>query len=66
MLTGPDYDYTARLVNETGLDIIASGGVGSEEDIDKIAEKGVEGVITGKAIYEGKIDLKKVLAKYRA
>ena len=66
MMTGPDYDYTARLVNETGLDIIASGGVGSEEDIDKIAEKGVEGVITGKAIYEGKIDLKKVLAKYRA
>ena len=66
MLTGPDYDYTARLVRETGLDIIASGGVGSEEDIDKIAEKGVEGVITGKAIYEGKIDLEKVLAKYRA
>ena len=64
MLTGPDYDYTARLVNETGLDIIASGGIGSEEDIDMIAAKGVEGVITGKAIYEGKIDLKRVLDKY--
>ena len=65
MLTGPDMDYTVRLVEETGLDIIASGGVGSEEDIDRIAEKGVEGVITGKAIYEGKIDLARVLAKYR-
>ena len=64
MLTGPDFDYTTRLVNETGLDIIASGGVGSEEDIDRIAEKGVEGVITGKAIYEGRIDLRRVLAKY--
>ena len=66
MLTGPDFDYTTRLVNETGLDIIASGGVGSEEDIDRIAEKGVEGVITGKAIYEGKIDLARVLSKYNS
>ena len=65
MLSGPDYDYTTRLVNETGLDIIASGGVGSEEDIDRIAEKGVEGVITGKAIYEGRINLERVLSKYR-
>ena len=64
MLTGPDYDYTSRLVKETGLDIIASGGVGSEEDIDRIAGSGVEGVITGKAIYEGKIDLCRVLMKY--
>lgn len=66
MLSGPDYDYTSRLVRETGLDIIASGGIGSEEDIDRIAEKGVEGVITGKAIYEGKIRLEKVLSKYSA
>ncbi|MBR4344843.1 MAG: 1-(5-phosphoribosyl)-5-[Lachnospiraceae bacterium] len=64
MLTGPDFDYTSRLVSETGLDIIASGGVGSEDDIDRIAEKGVEGVITGKAIYEGKINLERVLKKY--
>ena len=64
MLTGPDYDYTSRLVKETGLDIIASGGVGSEDDIDRIAGSGVEGVITGKAIYEGKIDLERVLKKY--
>lgn len=64
MLSGPDYDYTTRLVKETGLDIIASGGISSEEDIDRISEKGVEGVITGKAIYEGKIDLRRVIAKY--
>lgn len=64
MLTGPDYNYTSRLVKETGLDIIASGGVSSEEDIDRISEYGVEGVITGKAIYEGKINLARVLEKY--
>ena len=65
MLSGPDYEYTHRLVKETGLDIIGSGGISSEEDIDRIAEIGVEGVITGKAIYEGKIDLKRVLSKYK-
>lgn len=64
MLTGPNFEYTKRLVDETGLDIIASGGVGSEVDIDMIAEAGVEGVITGKAIYEGKINLANVLSRY--
>ena len=65
MLTGPNFEYTKRLVDETGLDIIASGGVGSDVDIDMIAEAGVEGVITGKAIYEGKINLPYILSKYR-
>lgn len=64
MLTGPNFEYTQKLVEKTGLDIIASGGVGSAEDIDAIEKAGVEGVITGKAIYEGRINLKEVLAKY--
>ena len=66
MLTGPNFDYTARLVKETGLDIIASGGVGSAGDIAAIEKAGVEGVITGKAIYEGKINLKEILAVYNS
>lgn len=65
MLTGPNFEYTKRLVDETGLDIIASGGVGSDDDIDMIAKAGVEGVITGKAIYEGRINLERVLSRYR-
>ncbi len=64
MLTGPNFEYTSRLVKETGLDIIASGGVGSAEDIAAIEKAGVEGVITGKAIYEGKINLKEILTVY--
>lgn len=59
MLTGPDIEYTERLVNETGLDIIASGGVSSSFDLERLCEIGVEGAIIGKAYYEGKIDLKK-------
>jgi len=66
MLSGADIDYTSRLVRETGLDIIASGGIGSEEDIDRVALTGVEGVITGKAIYEGRINLSRVLDKYKS
>ena len=41
--------------------IIASGGVSSIEDIEKLAEAGIPAVIFGKAIYEGKIDLKDLL-----
>lgn len=39
------------------MNIVASGGVSSLEDVEKLREIGVEGVIIGKAIYEGKIDL---------
>lgn len=41
--------------------IIASGGVGSVEDIEKLAEAGIPAVIFGKAIYEGKIRLEDLL-----
>jgi phosphoribosylformimino-5-aminoimidazole carboxamide ribotide isomerase len=43
------------------LHIIASGGVSDEQDIQKLHAVGCEGVIIGKAIYEGRINLKNVL-----
>ena len=43
------------------LYIIASGGVSSIEDIEKLSEAGIPAVIFGKAIYEGKIQLKDLL-----
>ena len=61
MLTGPAFDSTKELVDKTGLDVIASGGIGSDEDIMYIKGSGCAGVIVGKAIYEGKVDLKKCL-----
>ena len=48
-------------VEATGLDVIASGGIGSDEDVDLIKTSGCAGVIIGKAIYEGKVDLARCL-----
>ena len=61
MLTGPAVESTKLMVEKTGLDVIASGGIGSDEDIMNIRTSGCAGVIVGKAIYEGKVDLKACL-----
>ena len=63
MLTGPAVEATKRLVDETGLSVIASGGIGSEADLDAIRASGCSGVIVGKAIYEGKVRLDVCLRK---
>jgi len=57
MLSGPATESTRELVDSTGLSVIASGGIGSEEDIKSIQTSGCSGVIVGKAIYEGKVRL---------
>ena len=64
MLSGPNYKELERILEITNIPVIASGGIASIEDIKKLKElepKGVMGAITGKAIYEGKLDLKKAL-----
>ena len=61
MLTGPATESTRNMVDKTGLDVIASGGIGSNEDVMEIRTSGCAGVIVGKAIYEGKVDLKACL-----
>ena len=61
MLTGPAVEATREMVEATGLDVIASGGIGSNEDVTLIKTSGCAGVIIGKAIYEGKVDLAKCL-----
>ncbi|MDG1778649.1 MAG: 1-(5-phosphoribosyl)-5-[(5-phosphoribosylamino)methylideneamino]imidazole-4-carboxamide isomerase [Flavobacteriaceae bacterium] len=61
MLQGPSYDlYREILNNTTTVNLIASGGVSSAEDLPKLAQLGCSGVIIGKAIYEGKITLKQL------
>lgn len=62
MLTGPNLEMTKRLVEETGMDIIASGGMSVPEDVQNVAVTGAEGVIIGKALYAGTIDLKQAIA----
>lgn len=61
MLSGPAFElYTEIMETLPKVEIIASGGIASMEDIYKLAEMGVPGVITGKAIYEGKVRLKEI------
>ena len=59
MLEGPAIELYKEVMAEVpGLYLIASGGVSSISDIKQLAEAGIPAVIFGKAIYEGKIDLK--------
>lgn len=61
MLTGPNVLATKDLTEKTGLDIIASGGVSSMEDLHHLAEAGVQGAIIGKALYEERVDLRQAV-----
>lgn len=62
MLQGPSIELYKEIKEKIPfICIIASGGVSSIEDIEKLAEAGIPGVIFGKALYEGKIQLKELL-----
>ena len=63
MLRGPNLAALREMAEHTGLKIVASGGISSMDDLEKLKTLepyGVDQVISGKAIYERKIDLKKV------
>jgi phosphoribosylformimino-5-aminoimidazole carboxamide ribotide isomerase len=61
MLSGPAFElYREIMENFPGVEVIASGGISTMDDICRLARMGVPGVITGKAIYEGKISLKEI------
>jgi phosphoribosylformimino-5-aminoimidazole carboxamide ribotide isomerase len=58
MLTGPSIDLYKEIMERfPNLELIASGGIASMRDIYELNEMGISGVITGKAIYEGRIKL---------
>ena len=56
-LSGPNTEAMREMAQSVGIDVIASGGVGSIEHIRALVPCGVEGVITGRALYTGNIDL---------
>jgi len=62
MLSGPNLESTKELIEKSGLNIIASGGIRSIQDIKNIKEIGATGAIIGKALYTGKINLREALA----
>ncbi|MDP3387270.1 MAG: 1-(5-phosphoribosyl)-5-[(5-phosphoribosylamino)methylideneamino]imidazole-4-carboxamide isomerase [Eubacteriales bacterium] len=61
MLKGPNTAMYKRLQNMTNLDIIASGGVTTIQDIEDLKAIGLYGAIIGKALYDGKLDFKEAL-----
>jgi phosphoribosylformimino-5-aminoimidazole carboxamide ribotide isomerase len=59
MLTGPNVEATRRLADAVAVPIIASGGITDVDDIRAlvaVADRGIIGAITGRAIYEGTLD----------
>lgn len=64
MLSGPNLEAVREMAEETGKSVIASGGVSSIEDLQKLkafSMKGVCGAIVGKAIYEGRFSVREAL-----
>ena len=58
MLQGPALNLYKQLISETGLSLIASGGVATMDDLSQLEQLGCESAIVGKAIYENQIALK--------
>jgi phosphoribosylformimino-5-aminoimidazole carboxamide ribotide isomerase len=59
-LEGPDIERTNRIAEISGMSVILSGGIGNTEHVRRVVEQrhpGVEGLIIGKAIYRGLVDL---------
>lgn len=64
-LAGVNVEATAKLARESGVNVVASGGVKSIDDIKALKpyeKDGIEGVIVGKSIYMGTLDLAEAIA----
>ncbi|MGX2983393.1 1-(5-phosphoribosyl)-5-[(5-phosphoribosylamino)methylideneamino]imidazole-4-carboxamide isomerase [Helicobacter sp. 23-1045] len=64
-LQGVNINFSAEIADICGIPTIASGGFESNSEIEILSQKGISGVIVGKAFYEGKIDLEQTFKKYR-
>jgi phosphoribosylformimino-5-aminoimidazole carboxamide ribotide isomerase len=66
MMTGPNFDMLGVLNNNLNMDIIASGGISSVADMKRLQAMNLYGAITGKALYEGTIELEKLLEELKS
>jgi phosphoribosylformimino-5-aminoimidazole carboxamide ribotide isomerase len=62
MLSGPNFPATEELIRLTGLEIIISGGVASIDDIERAVNIHASGIVIGKALYAGAIQLEEAIA----
>ena len=68
MLSGPNIAGLRRIAEAVDIGVIASGGVSCVEDIvalRPLEALGIMGVITGRALYEGRLDLREAIAAAR-
>jgi phosphoribosylformimino-5-aminoimidazole carboxamide ribotide isomerase len=63
MMAGPNFGELRRLNDKYDISIIASGGISKAADLDQVRDMDIYGVITGKALYEGAIQLDNYLNK---
>jgi phosphoribosylformimino-5-aminoimidazole carboxamide ribotide isomerase len=66
-MEGPDLDQLGAVLEATGVDVVASGGVGTLDDISALARlrsggRALAGIIVGRAIYEGRFTVEEALA----
>jgi len=64
MMKGPNIESTREMVENTNINIIASGGVSSMDDLENLSKLNVYGAIVGTALYEKAMDLKTIIEKY--
>lgn len=60
MLDGPSIDLYRDILRKTDISLIASGGITTMNDVEELKSIGCEGAIIGKAVYEGRLSLKKL------
>ena len=65
-MEGTNIELYRKLVEQYGdyVDIIASGGISTMDDLEKLHEIGVDGVIIGRALYNGALDLAEVMDRF--
>ncbi|MCC6508751.1 MAG: 1-(5-phosphoribosyl)-5-[(5-phosphoribosylamino)methylideneamino]imidazole-4-carboxamide isomerase [Pirellulaceae bacterium] len=65
MLSGPNFEQLQQMQQATNIPVIASGGVTSLEDIDRLVSMKTHACIIGRALYEGRLDLAETLQRAR-
>lgn len=64
LMVGPDIDTLSECKRMSGVHIIAAGGIGRLSDLEELTSIGVEEVVVGKALYEGRFTLAEAIARF--
>lgn len=64
-MTGPDLELLDRVRTlAPDAELLAAGGVAGMDDLRRLAERGMDGAVIGRALYEGRIDLRRALEEF--